>query len=279
MDRSRRSVLKNTLATLYGLVASRNAWGQEKGSGVLERIDRLLKGEAVGQMSDSEIKQKMQRAREEEAREVEQLYSTKPVRVRLGDRQYLIPVNYLTPKGKNYEDTLNYRHLPFSLFLPDYGGFTKENWQKGWFDRRRIDVVELKQVDKTAIVPHTELGSAVIQPAGYGEPRARFENRRKSLEAKPSFREYGLEGYLRKNKTRGATWTGTRTNGEFFFFEASLAPGQEAPFPDYKPLCDVRYYSEKEDLYISYRYFQEHISKWREIDDSVWRKIGDWKVR
>ena len=73
------------------------------------------------------------------------------------------------------------------------------------------------------------------------------------------------------------TWTGTRSNGEFLFFTCTLAPGDIAEPATY-PLCDVRYYSDLEDLYVSYRYSNDHLDKWREIDDAVWRKLHEWEV-
>ena len=115
---------------------------------------------ALSQMSESELskaRERMRHARGEETKDVERLYSTKTVRVRMGGREYAIPVNYLTPKGKTYEDTLDYRYLPFFLFLPEYEGFTKENWQDP-FDRRRIEVVDLSPVDKNVMVPKSEGG-------------------------------------------------------------------------------------------------------------------------
>lgn len=217
---------------------------------------------------------------EEDALEVERLYSTKPIRVVLGPREYLIPVNHFTEKGADRPGVFVAKNgFGFVLFLPDFGGFTKENWQKGWFDTNRIDVIELKLVDKEAIVPIAGGGHQKITPANYGEPRARFENRKSRLEAKPSLHAYGVEGYRWRSGQSGITWTGTRTNGEFLYFEAMSAPGEPLPPGTSYPLCTVRYYSDAEDLYVSYIYPQHHIHRWKQIDDAIWHKVKKWRVK
>lgn len=222
----------------------------------------------------------MRRAKEDDARQVERLYSAKPVRVRVGKREYVLPRNFLGPKGLNESDFLDYRYLPFTLFLPDYEGFTKSNWQEGPFHEQRIDIIQLKPVDKTALVPIAGGGKRIVQPAGYGEPRARFKNLRALLEERPSLHLFGLDGYRRKNhpRVRTVTWTGARANGEFFFFDSTFAPGEDPPPSARYPSCQAQYYSELEDQYIVYRYKQVHLERWKEIDTAIWRKINGWLV-
>lgn len=165
---------------------------------------------------------------EEDAREVERLYSTKPIRVVLGPREYVIPVNHFTEKGADRPETFVAQGwFGFVLFLPAYGGFTKENWQKGWFHPNRIDVLDVRNVDKTALVPHIDGGMRKIEPASFGEPKAQFETARLLFEETPSINAYGLEGYRRKNRQPGVLWVGHRWNGEFFF--SGPPPHQASP--------------------------------------------------
>ena len=234
-------------------------------------------------MNASELaNEKRERADEREAREVEKLYSTKPIRFRMAGQQYVVPANYFTYKGRDEVDTGNSEGFGFFLFLPDFGGYTKENW-RDQFDRRRIYVLEVKPVDKNAMIPYSLGGYVKAEPANYGEPRAQFQNIRALLEEIPSFKLYGLEGYRRKGAgargTPGVTWTGTRSNGEFFFFNSSLAPGEPLRPGLTNPVCQTQYYSEQEDLFISYFYSQDHIAKWREIDDAIWEKIHSWRTK
>ena len=231
--------------------------------------------------STTRSKEKMSETDEKEARKVEQLYSADPKRIVLGEREYRIPANYLGPKGRGEPDTFvaGDNGFGFFLFLPDYGGYTKENWRGGWFHPLLIQVISVKVVDKNVMIPLTDGTRQRIRPENYGEPRARFSNRRRSLEDSPSFRLFGLEGYRSKGKgTPGVTWVGTRSNGEFFFFESTLAPGEERRRGTY-PSCQASYYSEQEDLRIAYRYRQEHLAKWREIDDAIWTKLRAWRVK
>lgn len=222
----------------------------------------------------------MERARREDAANVERLYSTKLVRISMGNHRYAIPANFLTPKGAQLADVLSYRYLGFVLFLPDYGGFTKENWREDWFHPQRIDVLEISRVDKTAMIPRSDGRIERIRPAGYGEPQAGFSNLKRLLEAQPSLRVADLAGYRRVNARSNKTvvWAGHRSNDEFFFFSSTSAPGEPLPVGSAYGLCDVRYYSEKEDLFIAYRYKQRHIERWRQIDDAIWGRIKAWRI-
>jgi len=221
----------------------------------------------------------MRIAQEEDAREVDRLYSTRLVPFRVGKHCYAVPANYFGPKDFRDEPQRPWEYFGFLLFLPDFGGYTKENWLDP-FDRRRIDIVEVKTVDKVAIGNFTD-GSRRPLDLNRFDPRVQFE-RIKPLQEEASIQLYGLTVYRNKGggNTPGAVWTGYRSNGEFFWFRTSLAPGESKRngWPP-NPLCDVRYYSEKEDLSISYHYSMDHLAMWREIDDAIWSKINGWRVR
>ena len=218
-------------------------------------------------------------AREIEAKKVEKLYSTKPKRIVLGSREYRIPSNYFGPKERDEPDTFVAKEngFGFFMFLPEFEGYTKENWRDP-FDRRLIQVIWVKIVDKDAMLTRTDGVRVRIAPAMYGDPNARFKRRRLRLEKVPSFKLYGLEGFRWKTGAPGITWVGNRSNGEFFFFESTLQPGEQ-PLPGRYASCQAAYYSETEDLYIAYRYPQEHLHQWREIDDAVWGKLSVWRVK
>ena len=83
---------------------------------------------AFGQPED--LQERMRRATEGEAERVNRLYSVKPVRVVVGSKQWTIPANYFGPKGAERPDTfVADKYFGFVLFLPDYGGYTRENWR------------------------------------------------------------------------------------------------------------------------------------------------------
>jgi hypothetical protein len=253
------------------------------------RLAGLFSGAAVGtalsETNKSPDKKQptatMRRIEEQETKQVELLYSTKPKRVVLGNREYRIPANHFGPKERDEPATYDASETGFGffLFLPDYIGYTKENWRDP-FDRRLIKVVNVRTVDKNAMVPRTDGTHQRINPEGYGEPRAGFRNHKALLEVEPAYEAYGLKGYRRKNARpdSSVTWVGTRSNGEFFFFESTLPPGM-SPLPGRYALCQVRYYSEQEDLLIVYRYSQDNLEKWREIDDTIWKKLKAWRTK
>jgi hypothetical protein len=221
---------------------------------------------------------RVQRGREIEAQKVQRLYSTKVVRVRLGSEAYAIPVNYFSPKGAEIADRIDTKSIGFVLFLPDFSGYTKENWRDR-FDVNRIDVVTIRRLesgDKINVGPGRDEPDYVTN---YGDPVGGFKNLRHLYEEKPSFSLYGLEGYRPKNGTHAVLWTGVRSNGEFFFFTATVAPDSVPGPGELNPLCDVRYYSNREKLFVAYTYSQTYLPQWREIDDAIWRRLNEWRVK
>ena len=233
--------------------------------------------------SPEQIKQareNLKRAEEQEAKDVERQYSTKPITVSLGDRVYRMPANYFDAKGRDKPNTFTAMEngFGFALFLPEYGGYTKENWRKGWFDPGLVQVLSVRTVNKNQVVELTDGTRQQILPEMYGDPRARFNNRLRRLEQTPAFKLNGLEGYRWKSGGAGVTWTGARSNGEFFFLVSTLAPVKSRSVVAMRPV-KREYYSEQEGLRIAYRYFQDHIAKWREIDDAIWAKLRQWRVK
>jgi hypothetical protein len=247
-----------------------------------------LRGQGIHSRSETDpqrlehARERMRQAREEEAKAVERLYSVRPIRFALGKHTYEIPANYFGPKDlRDWPTGSKVERFGFDLFRPDYGGYTKENWRDP-FDRRKITVVSLNEVNKYAIGRFTDGTRRPLSPDRF-DALVRFERIRSSLETQSS-ELHGLTVYsykaFRDGSVRpGAVWAGHRSNSEFFWFRTSLAPGQPKRngYPP-NPQCDVRYYSEQEDLEIVYRYSQVHVADWREIDDAVWTKIRQWRV-
>lgn len=262
-DNSRRKLLKRLIAT--------TTWcGLSIGSATRSQMSEIEK-------SDSQ--ERMKRAFEEDAKEVDQLYSAKPIHVFLGSHEYLIPANYFGPKEESSSDIfVADGYFGFHLFLPDFNGYTKTNW-KDPFDHRKISVLDISIVDKSKVVRFTDGHTEHISPAAYDEPHAQFQNILRGLEEQPSFHVYGLDGYRPSHSNVDVIWTGKRSNGEFFFFKSDLGPGDPPQAGLINPLCDVRFYSEKEDLHIAYHYSNDHLAKWREIDDAIWEKLHKWKIK
>ena len=204
----------------------------------------------------------------QERRHVENKYSTKTVRVVLGEHRYDVPANYFSPKGADRSDGMRGKEMSFVLFLPEYGGYTKQNWIDQ-FDKNKIQVLTYEPIDREA-----ENKSS----SNRRESQTRFTSLQVLLEPAPTYHEYGLEGYRRVNykSRKNVYWTGTRTNGEFIFFRSTKPPN---PVPDpYRPypLCEVQYYSRKASAFVAYLYSQNFIAQWREIDAAIWTKIESW---
>jgi len=231
-------------------------------------------------LDQAETQDRIRRAKDEDAKRVAELYSTKPKRIVLGHREYLVPANFFGPRERDEPDVFVAKDggFGFFLFLPDFSGYTRDNW-RDYFDPRLIRIVQVKEVDKHAILRPPDGTTRPAPPSAHGDPKALFEIRKRGYESEPSLAMYGLRGYKRRPPNPGALWAGNRTNGEFFFIQASPAPGEPTRPGLTYPACDVRYYSEKEDLFIFYRYPQQNIENWREIDDAVWAKLHGWRVK
>lgn len=284
MNKYRRQALRGVIrwGAIAALMRGQDIWGATEQHAKSKPDSPEAKRENVERkMRDNND---MKRAEEREAKNVELLYSTKPKHVLLGKREYRIPSNFFGPKQRDEPDTFDAQEngFGFQLFLPDYGGYTKENWRDR-FDRRQIHVLWVKTVDKKAIVTLTDGTRRQVSPSSYGDSKARFDSGRSALDERPSFKMYDLEGYRYKGggATPGAEWTGRRSNGEFFLLKCSLAPDkpvQPGTYPS-NPSCRTQYYSEEEDLSIAYVYSQDHMAKWREIDDAIWTKLRSWRTK
>ena len=150
------SILAAFMIVLNGLAASAS-----------NTSDGLSANTTSRQLRDEE---EHKRNMESESRKVEMLYSTEPVRVSLRGREYLVPRNYFGPKGKAEPDTLvaTDHGFGFDLFLPDFSGYSKDNW-RDLFDKRLIKVLEVKTVDRNAVVKRRDGSVLPIHPSTYGD--------------------------------------------------------------------------------------------------------------
>lgn len=226
-------------------------------------------------LREAEVVEGMRRAREEDIKAVEALYSTKLHRVLLGDLEYQFPINYITPRGRDEPNTFvatNYG-FGFYLFLPDFGGYTKQNW-RDQFDLQLITVSRVRRFN-----PGKTKNDAIERSSRHGDPWESYQVLKQFYRDTPSFKSYGLEGYKSRGQNSRVLWTGQRSDGDFVFLLTSLAPGV-APKPGItNPQCVVRYLNRKDGLYIDYRYSQDHLEKWRDVDDGIWAKLNSWRVR
>ena len=196
----------------------------------------------------------LEKAQEQDRRRVGLHFSTKPIRVHLARQEFILPANYLTPQGRDLPSTMEANALQFVVFLPEFEGFTKTNWEQGWFNRERIDVIE------------------VSEDNAHRTPQRIFDVLKSISEPIP-FREVaGLSGYRRKNGNRGVTWSGNRRTGEFFCLETSSAPDDQL-LQDAYPTCRVQYFRRSKKMFLAYQYSMDHLKLWEQIDEAIWDKL------
>lgn len=214
------------------------------------------------------------------AAQVARYYSTKPVRCYVGGFAFDVPRNYFDPKGLwDTEDESTLDTLSFIAFFPEMGGFTRDNWRGEENYRRQIHVVKLNPVDKNEIRRLQDGTTYRITPSEYGDPGPRFEREVQWTTRRPEWDRHGLQAYQSKSYPPHLTiWTGTRTNGEFTYFNCSGVP-DESPEPHRYPICQVQYYSPSEDLFIAYFFGAHLLEHWRQIDEGLWARVNEWKIR
>ena len=206
-------------------------------------------------------------------------FSTKPIKIKLkdSDKIFVIPGNYFSPHEKNTRDEEKLQRFGFTLFLPNYEGFSidmAEEYPKR--SKHWDDMIWVLRVNPEAKFVIQDGKEVPLPPNVWGEPKALFKIRTNGLELLRE--EHDLKCYGKKSWIglgNGLPCIGTRSNGELLVMWATDPPQQEGiPY-----MCDVRYYSEQEQLYIEYRFSRHQFAKWREIDDAIWAKLHAWQVK
>jgi hypothetical protein len=209
-------------------------------------------------------------------------FSTEPIKISLRDssRVFLIPRNYIEPNLADEPDEQELRRFGLTFFLPDYSGFTVDLAEE--YPRRSTRWGDMIWVLRVQPMPGAgaefivERGEKVpVQPEWWGDPDAMFKNGIDGLDL--YYEAYGLRCYGKANWAglgNNLPCLGKRSNGESIFMQVRDKPRMDGiPY-----ICDVRYYSEREQLYVEYRFPRQHLDKWREIDDAIWARLHSWAV-
>jgi hypothetical protein len=205
-------------------------------------------------------------------------FSEKPVSVQLPTQAFLIPRNYFTPFGKSNRDVSKLDAFGFNLFLPFFEGYTLDNLnyypqQSG----RGGDHIAITTVAERSKYQLKDGERVEFKPHQWGEPNALFELFMSSG-YQLAHEDHGLKCY----GVRAATGVfyntlckGVRSNGELLVMHTSEEVGEGKSVSR----CTVRYYSEKEQLYIQYNFSRDKLHLWKAIDDAIWAKLHSWRVR
>jgi hypothetical protein len=186
---------------------------------------------------------------------VQENYSTQPVQVLLGGREYWIPMNYMTPFG-NKPTKMTPKFGEFFAFLPDFIGYTKDNYRDP-MNKNKISVA---------------FGDQFGFP-----PERKFKNgqQRGGISKQASGSEYGLNVYAR-NVPNKFVMVGTRRSGEFFMLECSEYSPERGVV---RPSCSAQYPNAELGVGLFYNFHRDHLEKWREIDERINSLILSWQKK
>lgn len=209
------------------------------------------------------------------SRELGDQYSTEPQSITLTGTNvtFVVPRNFFTAYGTAYQSAKDLRSFGFTLFLPDFIGYTRKTASlvsQMAPTEEMVRVTEVSELSKRLYII-SENRHIPASPTAWGDPQALFDlHKPRNPETKR--KEYGLdcEGW-RVEPGSTAVCIGTRSNGEKIYLRLSdtteFLAGE----------ATVIYASEREGLFVRYRYWRKHLHNWRQIDDAVWAKLHAWR--
>jgi hypothetical protein len=165
------------------------------------------------------------------------------------------------------------QELAFSLFLPDFEGYTPDNY-KSEFDENEIKILSID----SAPMSYAESGAAGSYP-----PNA-FKRISDGLVDTTKYTEkYGLRCYsFTKNIPEGSGYSefcyGLRDAklGEYILLDVFVPP-----YPDWmrNPFMRTTYFTKQYGgLEISWRTNAKNFSRWQEIDQQIWQHLEEWNL-
>ena len=162
--------------------------------------------------------------------------------------------------------------LGFQFFLPDYSGYTFENFQDT-FSAAKVHVL-VTQVDPQEYEKN---------PGVYWEPKLTIQ--RRSTPAAPSIDtknleyKWGMTCYRSLlNHRESLECVGKRTTGQDVLWDVMDHPDMYQWFPN--PQARTRYFTRDlvGGVQVTIRMHHSQIAHWREVDDFVWRSLSQWRV-
>ncbi len=158
--------------------------------------------------------------------------------------------------------------IMFSMFMPDFHGFTPENFFTTWHKDR---------VNVYVIYPLANEGEP-------GAPGQHTPNLMESYTAQPQPRIdperyeeiHGLRCFVKLTRSNYQHCLGQRRSGPDEWLLLDALP--EAKLSE-DPLMRTRYYSSQfGGLNVEWRASMKHFSHWKEIDQQIWKYLEAWNI-
>jgi hypothetical protein len=203
--------------------------------------------------------------------EVKDNRATYPTLFKLNDQLILqIPPEYLgtrssglgvTPPSPSVDKLQKVDFALFHMFLPDFGGYTAENW--GEFDAgtNKIDIQQVRIVEKEKIELFNK--EHILQ-------NIESSKRNKHFDLVPE-NKYGLQCY-KWTKSEDVTCYGERETGGLIEISILwMAPGKFR-------LVGYSFMKRWGGVRVQWSADPSSLSSWMAIDEHIWKYINDWNI-
>jgi hypothetical protein len=157
--------------------------------------------------------------------------------------------------------------IGFQFFMPDFGGYTPQNYLNE-FDEDRVDVVSMEPVQpRTDGRPpsYSDIEGAIERLSGFALIPDKFEER------------YGLRCFDSPRMDEPPrTCLGQRAEGERMLLSISVPP-----YPAWLsfPLMQTTYYTKAYGgMQVTWRSHMKHFSRWLDIDRQIWKFVDEWNI-
>lgn len=237
--------------------------------GLVTTAEKLLANREQVEKQAREYKSPEQRLRESEeilAKSIEKNYTTAVVERTIGDRTLRIPANYISPRGLTLPPKETPYELTLTIFFPDLGGYTKDNWRSrdGLSSRTRDRmIVTVSRDDKgrkaEALIdafmasspPTTKAFDQEVYIYDYRMPKAK-------LPGTP----YGMHYVLGSNEAKNS------------FYLSCDAP--EHGIMKEIQSCELFFLDHASGVHMHTRFEQNHIAQWKQLRERLSSFLEQW---
>lgn len=159
------------------------------------------------------------------------------------------------------------RLIGFDFFLPDFSGYTPTNYRRP-FHEDRIKVVHIEAVEPHADgrpPDYSDVDGAIRRLSGIALVPDRFDE------------THGLRCFANPSPSSShRTCLGERHTGERMLLDITVPPYGAGVT---NPMMQARYHTRLHGgLQVVWRASMKHFSRWREIDQQIWKFVDAWNV-
>jgi hypothetical protein len=191
-------------------------------------------------------------------------YSTVPLDWNVGGRILRIPANYTTPGGYSTPPNPTLTELVAVVFLPDFVGYTRDNW-RGLGDNRNVMFVRIGADGRRKPEEVIEAFIATQPPVtkAFGFDAYYFDSRKTKA-------QLPLSGYSVEY-----VFAGKRAKGDAAYVVCQ-APEPNITRPN--PQCEVFIFDRPSGLRMHTRFSQDHAAKWPQIVARLSELLDSWVI-